>query len=503
MRTARAARAVQLSGACVRANKERGYPSVENFWNDLNKLLSDFYKVTVYKGRWVQYLEGLGMTIALAALACLIGVCIGVLVALVKYYAGGKKSFGWKTVNAACGIYVTVIRGTPIVVQLLIAYTILFNGSFEACVFAFGVNSGAYVAEIIRGGIASIDPGQAEAGRSLGLSESATMRLIVLPQAVKNILPALFNEFIALLKETSVAGYIAARDLTKVSDSIRGIAFNSAPLFIAAAIYLLLVVGMTAIQKKWNGGWRKVIEVKNLQKAFGGNMVLKGVTETIEKGEKIAIIGPSGSGKSTFLRCLNRLEEPTGGEIWFEGKDITAKDCDINRIRRKMGMVFQHFNLFPHLTVRRNVEFALDKTKRTLFGRPSPAARKSVDDLLERFEVGHLAERYPREISGGQRQRVALARALITAPRMLLLDEPFAALDPLLRVRMRREIRALLDEWNIPVVLITHDPADVDAFADSLAVYRNGMIRHVLDDYPARRASEPDALSLLAPLVEV
>ena len=98
---------------------------------------------------------------------------------------------------------------------------------------------------------------------------------------------------------------------------------------------------------------------------------------------------------------------------------------------------------------------------------------------------------------------IALARALITAPRMLLLDEPFAALDPLLRVRMRREIRALLDEWNIPVVLITHDPADVDAFADSLAVYRNGMIRHVLDDYPARRASEPDALSLLAPLVEV
>ena len=149
------------------------------------------------------------------------------------------------------------------------------------------------------------------------------------------------------------------------------------------------------------------------------------------------------------------------------------------------------------------MEFALDKTKRTLFGRPSPAARKSVDDLLERFEVGHLAERYPREISGGQRQRVALARALITAPRMLLLDEPFAALDPLLRVRMRREIRALLDEWNTPVVLITHDPADVDAFADSLAVYRNGMIRHVLDDYPARRASEPDALSLLAPLVEV
>ena len=248
MHTARAARAVQLSGACGRANKERGYPSVENFWNDLNKLLSDFYKVTVYKGRWVQYLEGLGMTIALAALACLIGVCIGVLVALVKYYADGKKSFGWKTVNAACGIYVTVIRGTPIVVQLLIAYTILFNGSFEACVFAFGVNSGAYVAEIIRGGIASIDPGQAEAGRSLGLSEGATMRLIVLPQAVKNILPAIGNEMIALLKETSVAGYVAVQDLTRAANLIRNNTYDAFnPLMVTAIVYLSLVVIMTRL----------------------------------------------------------------------------------------------------------------------------------------------------------------------------------------------------------------------------------------------------------------
>ena len=246
-----------------------------------------------------------------------------------------------------------------------------------------------------------------------------------------------------------------------------------------------------------------MIDVIDLKKTFGDLEVLKGINVTINKGDIVVVIGPSGSGKSTFLRCLNCMEDPTSGSIIFNGVDIADMRVDINIHRRHMGMVFQHFNLFPHLTVRRNVEFALDKTKRTLFGRPSPAARKSVDDLLERFEVGHLAERYPREISGGQRQRVALARALITAPRMLLLDEPFAALDPLLRVRMRREIRALLDEWNIPVVLITHDPADVDAFADSLAVYRNGMIRHVLDDYPARRASEPDALSLLAPLVEV
>ena len=209
---------------------------------------------------------------------------------------------------------------------------------------------------------------------------------------------------------------------------------------------------------------------------------------------RLVLFGHSGSGKTLTLQSLAGLVRPDGGYIKI-GDDVlyaSEKGIDLPARERHLGYVFQDYALFPHLTVRRNVEFALDKTKRTLFGRPSPAARKSVDDLLERFEVGHLAERYPREISGGQRQRVALARALITAPRMLLL-----------RVRMRREIRALLDEWNIPVVLITHDPADVDAFADSLAVYRNGMIRHVLDDYPARRASEPDALSLLAPLVEV
>ena len=137
-----------------------------------------------------------------------------------------------------------------------------------------------------------------------------------------------------------------------------------------------------------------MIEVKNLQKAFGGNMVLKGVTETIEKGEKIAIIGPSGSGKSTFLRCLNRLEEPTGGEIWFEGKDITAKDCDINRIRRKMGMVFQHFNLFPHLTVKQNITLApvnlklqtsAWRTKRTPIQTSFPAGRSSASPSYARW----------------------------------------------------------------------------------------------------------------------
>ena len=169
-----------------------------------------------------------------------------------------------------------------------------------------------------------------------------------------------------------------------------------------------------------------MIEVKNLQKAFGGNMVLKGVTETIEKGEKIAIIGPSGSGKSTFLRCLNRLEEPTGGEIWFEGKDITAKDCDINRIRRKMGMVFQHFNLFPHLTVKQNITLAPVNLKLQTQAEADEKAMR----LLERIGLADKADAYPNKLSGGQKQRIAIVRALAMEPEVMLFDEPTSALDP-------------------------------------------------------------------------
>lgn len=195
-----------------------------------------------------------------------------------------------------------------------------------------------------------------------------------------------------------------------------------------------------------------MIEVKNLQKAFGGNMVLKGVTETIEKGEKIAIIGPSGSGKSTFLRCLNRLEEPTGGEIWFEGKDITAKDCDINRIRRKMGMVFQHFNLFPHLTVKQNITLAPVNLK---LQTPAEADEKAMR-LLERIGLADKADAYPNKLSGGQKQRIAIVRALAMEPEVMLFDEPTSALDPEMVGEVLDLIRELARE-GMTMVIVTHE----------------------------------------------
>ena len=218
-----------------------------NFFQSIG---DSFYTAVIADNRWQMYLEGLGNTLIIALSATSIGILIGLIIAVIKYYAVDNKKL-W-ILDKICDLYLVVIRGTPVVVQLLILYTAVFTSLTDGLLVAvvgFGINSGAYVAEIIRSGIMSIDKGQSEAGRSLGLNNTQTMRMIILPQAFKNILPALFNEFIALLKETSVAGMIAVRDLTKAADGIKGRIFEPTPLFIAAIIYLILVIGMTAVQR--------------------------------------------------------------------------------------------------------------------------------------------------------------------------------------------------------------------------------------------------------------
>ena len=195
-----------------------------------------------------------------------------------------------------------------------------------------------------------------------------------------------------------------------------------------------------------------MIDVKNLHKSFGNHEVLKGVNEHIEKGEKVVVIGPSGSGKSTFLRCLNLLEEPTGGEIIFEGQNITAKDTDINLVRRRMGMVFQQFNLFPHLTVRENIKLAPVKLKVMT----DEEADKRALELLARVGLPDKADSYPAQLSGGQQQRIAIARALAMNPDVMLFDEPTSALDPE-RVGEVLEIMKELADDGMTMVVVTHE----------------------------------------------
>ena len=195
-----------------------------------------------------------------------------------------------------------------------------------------------------------------------------------------------------------------------------------------------------------------MIDVKNLHKSFGNHEVLKGVNEHIEKGEKVVVIGPSGSGKSTFLRCLNLLEEPTGGEIIFEGQNITAKDTDINLVRRRMGMVFQQFNLFPHLTVRENIKLAPVKLKVMT----DEEADKRALELLARVGLPDKADSYPAQLSGGQQQRIAIARALATNPDVMLFDEPTSALDPEMVGEVLEIMKELADD-GMTMVVVTHE----------------------------------------------
>lgn len=206
-----------------------------------------FYDAFILKNRYKYLVTGLGNTLLITLFAVMIGIVLGTLIALIRVtHNNDRKKF--RFLNALCGLYLTIIRGTPVVVQLLITYYVIYQSADKlvAAVIAFGINSGAYVAEVIRSGIQSVDKGQIEAGRSLGLTGRTTMIKIVFPQALKNVAPAIFNEFISLLKETSVAGYIGVQDLTKAGDVIRSITYDAyTPLLTIAFIYLLIVLALT------------------------------------------------------------------------------------------------------------------------------------------------------------------------------------------------------------------------------------------------------------------
>ena len=214
-----------------------------------------------------------------------------------------------------------------------------------------------------------------------------------------------------------------------------------------------------------------MIDVKKLEKAYGSHCVLKGVDEHIEKGEKVVIIGPSGSGKSTFLRCLNLLEQPTGGTITFEGVDITDPKNDINKMRQKMGMVFQQFNLFPHLTVKENIKLA--PVKLGLMSQEE--ADKRALELLVRVGLPDKANAYPKQLSGGQQQRIAIARALAMNPDVMLFDEPTSALDPEMVGEVLNLMTELADE-GMTMVVVTHEMGFARSVATRVLFMDGGVI---------------------------
>ena len=214
-----------------------------------------------------------------------------------------------------------------------------------------------------------------------------------------------------------------------------------------------------------------MIHVKDLKKSYGKNNVLNGINEHIKKGEVVVIIGPSGSGKSTFLRCLNLLEEPTSGEIIFEGKNITDKKIDINKTREKMGMVFQHFNLFPHKTVLENITLAPIKVK----GVKVEDANKKAIALLKLIGLEDKKDAYPASLSGGQKQRIAIARSLAMEPDVLLFDEPTSALDPEMVGEVLNVMKDLAKK-GMTMVVVTHEIGFAREVGDRILFIDGGKI---------------------------
>ncbi len=220
-----------------------------------------------------------------------------------------------------------------------------------------------------------------------------------------------------------------------------------------------------------NAAARPLIEVKGLEKHFEDLHVLRGVDQDIQPGEKLVVIGPSGSGKTTFLRCLNLLEQPTGGQIIFEGTDITSPSCNINKMRQKMGMVFQQFNLFPNLSILGNITLAPIK----LLKQSKAEAEEKAMQLLQRVGLQDKAKSYPRQLSGGQQQRIAIVRALAMNPDVMLFDEPTSALDPEM-VGEVLDVMKSLAEAGMTMVVVTHEMGFAREVGDHILFMDQGVI---------------------------
>ena len=215
-----------------------------------------------------------------------------------------------------------------------------------------------------------------------------------------------------------------------------------------------------------------MIRVKDLKKEFGDNQVLRGINYEIEKGQKIVLVGPSGCGKSTFLRCMNLLEVPTSGEVWLDDVQVNDPHTDINKVRQKMGMVFQHFNLFHNLTIMNNITLA--PVKLGLLGKEE-ASEKALQ-LLRRVNLEDKADAYPHSLSGGQQQRIAICRALAMNPEVMLFDEPTSALDPMLTAEVLKVIKQLAEE-KMTMIIVTHEMEFARELSDRIIFMEDGVIQ--------------------------
>ena len=475
-------------------------------------LVESFNKTFIQENRWQMVLSGLWVTIVISICSALAGSVLGFGLCMVRRSRN-------RVVAGVAAVFIRLIQGVPLLVLLMVLFYVVFASTLLSgivvAIVAFSINFGVYVSEMIRTGIDAVDRGQWEAGAALGFGRVGAFVKVIAPQAARHILPVYKGELISMVKMTSVVGYIAVEDLTRATDLIRSRTFEAFfPLISTAIIYFLLAWGLTALlgvldrridpkrrarQPKGIEGQspaaarprmaehaqsgETVIEIERLKKVYPNITPLQDVNARIKRGEVISIIGPSGTGKSTLLRCLNRLEEPTEGEIRVLGQKITgAKGQELCAIRRRMGMVFQSFNLLPHLTVIENIMLAPVE----LLGVGRPDAYRRGMELLQSVGLAEKALNYPDELSGGQKQRVAIARTLAMDPEIVLFDEPTSALDPTMVGEVLSVIRRLAGQ-GLTMLIVTHEmkfARDVSSrvfYMDQGVIYEEGTPGQVFE----------------------
>ena len=445
-----------------------------------DRIVNGFEVNFIREDRYKMFLDGLKTTIILALASCLIGTLLGMLICRMRM---SKNAFA----TAFARIYVKTIQGIPILVLLMVLYYIIFVNdkisALQICVLGFSLDFGAYTSEIFRSGIEAVPSGQARAAKALGFTPFHGFIKVVMPQALRHIIPIYSGQLVSMVKLTSVAGYISVLELTKVTDIIRSRTFDAFfPLFTTALIYFAMsymLIGLLKFisgklnnsrklkginkaisykaedkqrEKNVSATGRELLVIKHLKKSFDSVTPLKDVNCVIKAGDVISVIGPSGTGKSTLLNLINHLEIPDDGKIIFDGKDTLKSGYNYNDLRRHIGMVFQSFNLFSHLTIVENIMLAQTE----LLKRSKEDAYKRSMELLDTVGLVSKAMNYPAELSGGQQQRVAIARAIAMDPQIMLFDEPTSALDPTMVGEVLSVIRSLAQK-GMTMLVVTHE----------------------------------------------
>ena len=484
-------------------------PKAELFFKNMKDSIR---RTFIAEDRYRILLSGLDVTLRLSVITGVLGTLLG---AVICFLRQRRNPF----VSAFGSLYVRIFRSLPVVVLLLVLNYVILRGSglkaFWICVITFSIEFSAYCAEIFRAGINAVPTGQKRAATALGFAKLQTFRYVIWPQALVHFLPAYSGQFIATVKMTAVAGYISVIDLTKASDIIRSRTYEAFfPLLFTSLVYFvicaLLVSFLNALEKKINPELRTVrediaqavaayrpaagselslhsdseyvrgtgealIRLEHLRKSFGDVTPIRDVCADVFRGDVISIIGPSGTGKSTLLNLVNLLEKADGGRIFFDGQDTCEKGYDVNRMREQIGMVFQSFNLFSHLTLIENLMLAQTKLlKRS----PIDACKKSME-LLGMVGLADKALCLPAQLSGGQQQRAAIVRAVAMDPKIILFDEPTSALDPTMIGEVLAVIRKLAGD-GMTMLIVTHemrfarDVSNRVFFMDEGVIYEEG-----------------------------